>query len=887
MQKKFPAAKGYWPFVIFLSLLLAACGGGSTSSVGGVTSPGGGGTPPVSYTASSGVAEKGPLLKGSTVTAQELDANLSPTGKQYSYQINSDLGTFSPTSSFGSQFIGLNANGYYFDEVTNAISGGTVTLNGLNDLSADTVLNVNLLTTLAYQRINNLVSKSHMTFSAAQNQAENEVLAALNINKGSSYGSFGSLNISKGRDGDKILVAVSSLFVYGNSSGALSSLIADFQSDIADNGIIDSATTKNVLVAAGKNLNPVAIAANLSQKYSSIGVSYIATDISNWIDQSGEGLSGKFKFQVPDATQSSLQTFPNYVVNQVVGASVSVTAGQLWVNGVSVTGPVTIKQGDVVAVSPPAGTFPNGVLTTYLVIGTSKFARVSFISGLRSIAVTPANPSLPKGLNQQFQATGTFSDTSTRDLTASAAWSSDKPAVATVNQTSGLANGIATGSAIITATSGSATGNTALTVTAATLQSIAVSPNPLTTGVDMARQPIATGTYSDGSTANLPSGVTWSSGDKTIATVDSNSGVARGASVGSTTISAKSGTTTGTATVSVVKDKWVAAACGFSSLSYHTATLLTKGKVLNTGGFSDRNGTSVAELYDETDNTLSPAASMATRRYLHTATLLPNGRILTAGGRESILDAMPPVSSAELYDPTTNTWSPAASMAGGRSQHTATLLTNGKVLVVGGDGGYNKQFNPLSAELYDPATNTWSPAASTAKAHGTATLLTNGKVLATGGGSAELYDPATNTWSPAGSMATSRYGHTATLLPNGKVLAVGGLDNVNASLSSAELYDPTTNTWSPAASMAGGRSNHTATLLTNGKVLVAAGFSVSNNASTLLLSAELYDPTTNTWSPAASVANNKGYAHTATLLTYGAVLLGGGNNSPTCELYFR
>src|SRR5215831_15525771 len=92
---------------------LSGCGGGG----GGNPTP-----PPTTYSATGGVAQKGPLQAGSTVTAQELSGTLSPTGKQYSYQITSDLGTFSPTAAFGSQYIGLSANGYYFDEATNAVS---------------------------------------------------------------------------------------------------------------------------------------------------------------------------------------------------------------------------------------------------------------------------------------------------------------------------------------------------------------------------------------------------------------------------------------------------------------------------------------------------------------------------------------------------------------------------------------------------------------------------------------------------------------------------------------------------------------------------------------------------------------------------------------------
>ena len=162
---------------------------------------GGGGAPPPpppapQYTATSGVAQKGPLILGSSVTAQELSTTLAPTGKQYSYQTDSDLGTFHPSSPFTSQYIGVNATGYYFDEAVNAISGGPITLNGYSDLSAVSVLNVNLLTTLAYQRIQNLVTKSGMSFTAATTQAQNEVLAAFSIQNGSSFGGFSLLTYS-------------------------------------------------------------------------------------------------------------------------------------------------------------------------------------------------------------------------------------------------------------------------------------------------------------------------------------------------------------------------------------------------------------------------------------------------------------------------------------------------------------------------------------------------------------------------------------------------------------------------------------------------------------------------------------------------------------------
>jgi hypothetical protein len=260
-----------------------------------------------------------------------------------------------------------------------------------------------------------------------------------------------------------------------------------------------------------------------------------------------------------------------------------------------------------------------------------------------------------------------------------------------------------------------------------------------------------------------------------------------------------------------------------------------------------------------------PTGFMSSTRYRHTATLLPDGKVLVSGG--VVPDEWFPweyaYRTAEVYDPATGTWSPTASMAEERAFHTATLLPDGKVLVAGGSSS-----SSLAAELYDPATGTWSPTGSTAqrRSYHTATLLPNGKVLVAGGSSspltAELYDPATGSWSPTGSMASERTAHTATLLPNGKVLVAGG----SSSPLTAELYDPATGTWSPTGSMASAHQRYTATLLPNGKVLVAGGIGFPLT--------ELYDPATGTWSPTGSMASARA-DHTATLLPNGKVLVAG------------
>ena len=861
---------------------LSACGGGGGGS-SAVTPPPP--PPPVTYTANSGVAQKGPLIKGSSVTAQELDSRLSPTGKQYSYQISSDLGSFSPTSAFSSQYIGISATGYYFDEVANAVSTGPVTLNGYSDLTAASVLNVNLLTTLAYQRIQHLVTSSNMTFAAATTQAEKEVLAALNIPAGS-YGGFSALDLSGSTDGDHILAAMSSVFVYGNSAGPLSQLIANFQSDIGTNGVITNSATQATLTNAGKSVNPAAVAANLTQAYSSTGVTFTAANISDWIDQDGDSVIGKFKFQVADATPSSMFSFPTFVVDQVAGTSVSASGGILSVNQAPVTGAIVVQKGDTVAVSPGAGAFPNGVLDVYLRSAGTDTARVSFISGLLSIAVIPQAPSVPKGLTQQFKATGTFSDTSTSDLTNSVTWTSGTPATATVNANSGLANALAVGSTVVTATSGSVSGNTTLNVSSAILKSIAITPSPATAGVGVTAQLTATGTYSDGTTQNVTTAANWTSDTPSVANVGPTTGLASGVSPGAAIISAAIGSVTGTGPLSVVSNVWLPASPLLNARTYFSATLLQDGRVIAVGGVGNKiTAYSSTELYDPVANAWSLGGSLAAARYLHTATLLQNGNVLVAAGY-SISGAPPPLVSAELYNPSTNTWVSAGSLATARIEHTATLLPNGKVLVTGGQDGNNNTSS--SAEIYDPASNSWSAAASmsTPRYNHTATLLQNGLVLVAGGfnggttlTSSELYNPATNTWSPAGTLSAARGSQTATLLNSGKVLLAGGFDNTipgnNVTLAITDLYNPATNTWSPGGTMTAARLGHTATLLTNGKVLVAAGYQQTNTVSPPLASAETYDPSTNIWSPAASLSLARDYFE-ATLLNSGAVLITGG-----------
>jgi hypothetical protein len=271
----------------------------------------------------------------------------------------------------------------------------------------------------------------------------------------------------------------------------------------------------------------------------------------------------------------------------------------------------------------------------------------------------------------------------------------------------------------------------------------------------------------------------------------------------------------------------------------HTATLLNDGRVLVAGGTAVPAGS--AEIYDPVAATWSLTGNLNAARGGHGAVLLASGKVLVVGGGggAGIL------ASAELYDPATAIWSLTGSMATARAVQTTTLLPDGRVLVAGGTDTGVAGNALASAEIYNPATGTWSSAGNmkTAREYHTATLLTNGKVLVAGGdvggtvlGSSELYDPVAGTWTLTGNLINARKAHTAALQPDGKVLVAGA---VASNFVSTELYDPATGTWSMTGAMSVQRSKHTMTLLPDGTTLVAGGFKEFFGE---LKSAEIYTP---------------------------------------------
>jgi N-acetylneuraminic acid mutarotase len=318
-----------------------------------------------------------------------------------------------------------------------------------------------------------------------------------------------------------------------------------------------------------------------------------------------------------------------------------------------------------------------------------------------------------------------------------------------------------------------------------------------------------------------------------------------------------------------------------------TAVLLNNGKVLVAGGISGTTVLASAELYDPSTGVWTLTGSMKIARNNYVAVPLANGKVLVVGGCTNS-NCSAATNTAELYDPVTGVWTPTGSMSTLRYFFAGTGLKNGAVLVEGGCNQVNCGTNTATAELYNPATGKWVKTASmiAARDYHTATLMSDGRVLVVGGyyagGITEIYNPSTRTWSTAGSALYPHSLHTASLLTNGKVLAEGGLvGNLPSNL--CEVFDPVAGTWSATGSMTTKRDNQAALMLPNGRAMVAGGGSYTRPKYCKLASVELYDSAAGTWSSTGSMTIER-YQQGMVLLRNGQVLAVGGLSNTDVSL---
>jgi hypothetical protein len=318
----------------------------------------------------------------------------------------------------------------------------------------------------------------------------------------------------------------------------------------------------------------------------------------------------------------------------------------------------------------------------------------------------------------------------------------------------------------------------------------------------------------------------------------------------------------------------------------HTATLLEDGDVLVLGGWAS----STPERFSPRTGTWATAASHGSPRVDHTATSLPGGRVLIAGGE----GAAGLYRSALIYEGGAFTAIPE-SIDAPRRRHTATALLDGRVLLAGGLPTRGSEVDATNgAEIFDPALFTFRATASMAhpRTDHTATRLLDGRVLVVGGrdstcsilcpsrvwASAEIFDPRTGAFTDTGSMALARHNHTATLLPDGRVLIAGGTtpDLPYTDIAdSVEIYDPATSRFTPGGRMLKRRTEHQAVLLGNGKVLLSGG-RTEGEVSMASATVEAFDAADSTSRLATSDKTTR-YRHASVRLENGVVLLIGGS----------
>jgi hypothetical protein len=567
----------------------------------------------------------------------------------------------------------------------------------------------------------------------------------------------------------------------------------------------------------------------------------------------------------------------------------------------------------IASISNSVGTEGN---VTGLAVGTTQVsaARSGIVSPavaldviaatLTSISVTPSTVSPALGTDQQFTATGTYTDSSIRDLTAEATWQSSNTAVASIansSGSSGLATSLQQGNTTITAQVGAIrSGDAALTVTAARLVSLAIGPLNRNVAVGSTQQYTASGTYTDNSTQDLTTAVTWTSSNTTVAQI-SNDGGSRGLASalanGTTTITAALDTITQATSLTAAAHGWSLApsliANGLSTgndipVPTGDMQLDAAGRVL----FVNTNV--LPQIFDPANGGQWSVASPfpAFLGGVTTAAISP-GKLLAVGGQDLENLGGGPQRSSFVFDMATGNWTPSGNMVQLRSNAHVLTLADNRVLVVGGGS--------TQAEVYDPVTGSFTAAGSLPSIygyHGTITRLQDGRVLLASGLSqfndgccitpiASLYDPVSGTWSATGSLNVGREGATASLLLDGRVLVTGGQIDFHGDkivTNRTELYDPATGAWTEGPAMNTARVSAAAVVLPDGRVLISGGQTGSNAAivtpTVILASSELFDPATGTWSNAGDLSAGRS-GHRTIVMPDGRVLAVGNYRGDT------
>lgn len=228
-------------------------------------------TPVIKKESISGLVQKGPFINGTSISINELNTDLSQTGKIYSTQITDNKGSFEIGNvELVSNFVSLKADGFYFNETIGEQSTSLITLYALSDVSDNTTLNTNVLSHLEKPRVEYLISQG-IVFSEAKTQAQSEILDIFNINTSLTESSE-VLDISQDGDNNAILLATSLILQGYRIEGELTELLSNISTDIREDGVLSSNSIGSQLINHAIYLDTTSIRNNLDDRYSDLGV---------------------------------------------------------------------------------------------------------------------------------------------------------------------------------------------------------------------------------------------------------------------------------------------------------------------------------------------------------------------------------------------------------------------------------------------------------------------------------------------------------------------------------------------------------------------------------------------------------------------------------------
>ncbi|MDP6946347.1 MAG: hypothetical protein QF464_19515 [Myxococcota bacterium] len=301
--------------------------------------------------------------------------------------------------------------------------------------------------------------------------------------------------------------------------------------------------------------------------------------------------------------------------------------------------------------------------------------------------------------------------------------------------------------------------------------------------------------------------------------------------------------------------------------------ILSDGRVFAYGNGEDPRGA----LWDPKKSTWTATAPSKRPRGESAASRLPDGRVLVTGGVH-VPKGHYVMRSAEIYDPASNTWTDAGSTGAQRRGHTHTVLEGGRFLVTGGvGGGFAAPTRRIDA--YDAASGKWSLHAElgVGRSFHTTLHLGGGRLLVVGGQdkegplkSHEVCDPGAKRCRVI-PRPSARDRAAIALLTNGNVLITGGLDS-RATSASEVIYDPGKGQFGPVAAMRSRRNGHTLTLLPDGRVLAVGGEKMAADT------AEVYDPRAKAWAKAPAPTHGR-HGHVTLRLKGDTLLLIGGTDA--------